>query len=64
MTSENNKQQLIIDAETGTVLNVETCYVINADQLTDDDFTDREISELAYSVGVRVVELLNKGGAQ
>jgi hypothetical protein len=42
--------KLIIDKVTGTVLNIEGCYVIDADQL-DDSFTDSEIADLADRVG-------------
>jgi hypothetical protein len=47
--------KLIIDKVTGTVLNIEGCYVIEAEQL-DDNFTDSEIAELANRVGVPVSE--------
>jgi hypothetical protein len=47
--------KLIIDKVTGTVLNIEGCYVIDADQL-DDSFTDSEIADLADRVGVPVSE--------
>jgi hypothetical protein len=45
--------KLIIDKVTGTVLNIEGCYVIDAEQL-DDSFTDSEIADLADRVGVPV----------
>ena len=45
--------KLIIDKVTGTVLNIEGCYVIEGDQL-DDSFTDSEIADLADRVGVPV----------
>ena len=47
--------KLIIDKVTGTVLNIEGCYVIEADQL-DDSFTDREIADLADRLGMPVSE--------
>ena len=43
--------KLIIDKVTGTVLNIEGCYVIEGEQL-DDNFTDSEIAELADRVGI------------
>jgi hypothetical protein len=39
---------------TGTVLNIEGCYVIDADQL-DDSFTDSEIADLADRSGLPIV---------
>jgi hypothetical protein len=48
-------QKYIIDKVTGTILNIEGCYVIDADQL-DDSFTDSEIADLADRVGVPVSE--------
>ena len=45
--------KLIIDKVTGTVLNIEGCYVIEGDQL-DESFTDSEIADLADRVGVPV----------
>jgi hypothetical protein len=45
--------KLIIDKVTGTVLNIEGCYVIEADQL-DDSFTDSEIADLADRVGTPI----------
>jgi hypothetical protein len=64
---ENKMQKLIIDKVTGTVLNIEGCYVIDADQL-DDSFTDSEIADLADRSGLPIVggvldttlELINK----
>ena len=50
---EKEMGKLIIDKVTGTVLNIEGCYVIDADQL-DDSFTDSEIADLADRVGVPV----------
>ena len=47
--------KLIIDKVTGTVLNIEGCYVIDADQL-DDSFTDSEIADLADRLGMPVSE--------
>jgi hypothetical protein len=47
--------KLIIDKVTGTVLNIEGCYVIEADQL-DDSFTDSEIADLADRLGAPVSE--------
>ena len=47
--------KLIIDKVTGTVLNIEGCYVIEGDQL-DDSFTDSEIADLADRLGVPVSE--------
>jgi hypothetical protein len=52
---EKEMGKLIIDKVTGTVLNIEGCYVIDADQL-DDSFTDSEIADLADRVGVPVSE--------
>ncbi len=46
-------QKLIIDKVTGTVLNIEGCYVIDADQL-DDSFTDSEIADLADRSGLPI----------
>lgn len=45
--------KLIIDKVTGTILNIEGCYVIEADQL-DDSFTDSEIADLADRVGTPI----------
>ena len=45
--------KLIIDKVTGTILNIEGCYIIDADQL-DDSFTDSEIADLADRVGVPI----------
>jgi hypothetical protein len=47
--------KLIIDKVTGTVLNIEGCYVIEAEQL-DDSFTDSEIADLADRLGMPVSE--------
>ena len=53
-------QKLIIDKVTGTVLNIEGCYLIDADQL-DDSFTDSEVADLADSVGVRITDIIMLG---
>jgi hypothetical protein len=49
--------KLIIDAMTGTILNAETCYIIDATDLTDEDFTDREIAELADRCGKSIQKM-------
>ena len=45
----------IIDKVTGTVLDLNSCYVIDAEQL-EDNFTDTDIADLADRVGVPVSE--------
>lgn len=49
--------KLVIDATTGTVLNAENCYIVDASDMTDDDFTDREIAELAERVGKSIQKM-------
>lgn len=49
--------KLIIDAVTGTILNAEGCYIIDDTDITSDDFTDREIAELAERVGKSIKKI-------
>ena len=48
--------KLIIDATTGTVLNVENCYIVDDDTLTDDTYSDSELCEIAKT-GISVFEM-------
>lgn len=54
------EKKLIIDKVTGTVLNLDDCYIINADEL-GDSFTDSEVADLADSVGVRITDIIMLG---
>jgi len=51
------KHQYIVDTDTGTILNLAKCYVLDAD-LIDDSFTEPEICDLAVEAGVNVARLL------
>ena len=54
------EKKLIIDKATGTILNLDDCYIINADEL-GDSFTDSEVADLADSVGVRITDIIMLG---
>jgi hypothetical protein len=45
------KQKLIIDTQTATILNIEHCYIIEANELSDDDFTSSELQMVADRCG-------------
>lgn len=45
------RQKLIIDTQTGTILNIEHCYIIEANELSDDDFTSSELQMVADRCG-------------
>ncbi len=49
--------KLLIDATTGTILNIEGCYIVDASEMTDDDFTDRELAALAERSGKSLAKL-------
>ncbi len=49
--------KLIIDTVTGTILNAEGCYVLDDTDWTSDDFTDREIAELAAKSGKSLMKI-------
>ena len=55
--------KLIIDAQTGTVLGVEHCFVVDTDDLGADDAdllenaSDSELGELAQRVGKSIVQI-------
>jgi hypothetical protein len=46
--------KLIIDTQTGTILNIEHCYVIEAEELSDDDFTCDELQVVADRAGISI----------
>ena len=54
--------KLIIDAMTGTVLNIEDCYIVDTEKLNDHDSellknaSDSELSEIARRTGKSVKE--------
>jgi hypothetical protein len=45
------KQKLIIDTQTATILNIEHCYIIEANELSVDDFTSSELQMVADRCG-------------
>jgi hypothetical protein len=45
------KQKLIIDTQTATILNIEHCYIIEANELSDDDFTSSELQMVTDRCG-------------
>lgn len=47
--------KLIVDKTTGTVLDLDGCYIINAEEL-GDDYSDGEAMELAVKYGTKVRE--------
>lgn len=47
--------KLIVDTTTGTVLGLDDCYIINAEEL-GDDYSDGEAMELAVKYGTKVRE--------
>jgi len=55
--------KLLIDAKTGTILNVDDCYIVDADTLSDtdkallDDGNDTEVGEVAQRTGTSVTEI-------
>jgi hypothetical protein len=49
--------KVIIDATTGTIVDLAECYIIDAD-LIDDSFTESEICDLAVEAGVKIASLL------
>lgn len=54
--------KLIIDATTGTVLDVGNCYIVEAEHLVDDTYSDSELAEIAEKHGKSVYEMgLNTG---
>jgi hypothetical protein len=46
--------KLIIDTQTGTILNIEHCYVIDANDLSENDFTCAELQAVADRSGVSI----------
>jgi hypothetical protein len=50
--------KLIIDTQTGTILNIEHCYVIDANDLSEDDFTCAELQAVADRSGNSISELM------
>ena len=49
--------KLIIDTMTGTILNIEHCYVIEENELSDEDPTCDELQEVADRCGVSISEM-------
>lgn len=50
----------IIDARTGTVIKMDQCYIVDIDNLSEEDYdvlsvgSDTEVAELAIRVGTRM----------
>jgi hypothetical protein len=47
----------VIDTQTGTMLNVEHCYIVEATHLPDEDLSDSELSKLATEKGTSLTEI-------
>ena len=46
--------KLIIDTQTGTILNIEHCYIVEASELSEDDFTCSELQAVADRAGISI----------
>lgn len=51
--------KLIIDAQTGTILNLDECYVVDFNDIPEksEELSDSEISELARNVGTLIKKI-------
>ena len=55
--------KLIVDATNGTILNMNDCYIIDAELLGDDIvLSDREVQELANEHGISVAKMARDTG--
>ena len=55
--------KLIIDATNGTILNMNDCYIVDAELLGDDIMlSDREAQEIANKHGISVAEMARDTG--
>jgi hypothetical protein len=56
---------LVIDAQTGTILNIDECYVVNTDDIDDTDVemlesgNDGDVAKVAEKYGTLITELIN-----
>ena len=58
LLNESKKMsKLIIDTQTGTILNIEHCYVIESEELGVDDFTSSELQAVADRCGKSISEM-------
>jgi len=55
--------KLIVDATNGTILNMNDCYIVDAELLGDDIvLSDREVQELANEHGISVAKMARDTG--
>lgn len=56
--------KLIIDAQTGTVLNIDECYIVDFKDFPEgaDELSDSELSELARNVGTLIKKIGQETG--
>ena len=52
----------IVDATTGTIVDISNCYIVDPEDLGDMDLSDNEISEIAKEKGISVVEMARDTG--
>jgi hypothetical protein len=54
----------IVDTQTGTIVSAEYCYIVDADDISEDlnPMSDRELSELAQNVGTRLTTIGQETG--
>ena len=48
---------LVIDKKTGTILDLDDCYVVEPDHLTEDSYSDSEIGEIAEKHGRSLAQI-------
>lgn len=67
MNKKDKTNILIIDAKTGTILEPDECYFVDASDLTEseseliqDDASDSEIAEIANKYGTHVFDWNNE----
>lgn len=54
--------QYIIDATTGTVLDISNCFIVDAEHLGDDDHSDSELGTIAQVHGISVMAMARDTG--
>ena len=51
--------KVIIDIQTGTILDIEHCYIVEDTEITEQNPTTRELQEIADRSGEYIQELYN-----
>lgn len=53
---------LVVDKKTGTILDLDDCYIVDAEHLSEDTYSDSEVGEIAEKHGKSLAQICRDTG--